>query len=207
MRLPLLALAALALGSAAEAQPAADGPGRVVVNRYAVVSSADGYLNLREGPSTSSAVRRRMENGTLVWVRDCGSGAPGQRWCHVLLRSADGSGAYGFAFDAELALAAPTSLRDHDVNGAGVAAGFVPTEGPDAAPKEVWSRDGYVNGRAGPGTEHRVLTELQNEETVFLYACAPPGAGARDRWCLAERSESPGFVYIYTAELVLSRQP
>ncbi|GAB5536353.1 MAG: hypothetical protein Rubg2KO_26020 [Rubricoccaceae bacterium] len=193
----MLALALALLVSAA--------PSDVLVNRFAIVQSDDGYLNLRPDPSTAQDPVRQLENGELVLVLTCESERRGGRWCHVI-SSMPWS---GYVYDAELDYEPPepveggrsmtnTSPGTPNVEGAGVAPGFRIIDA-DVLPT-VQSDDGYLNLRAGPGTSHQVLDELLNDHPVQIIGCQSGRRGAR--WCLVWHPSTYVMGYVYDRELV-----
>ena len=189
MRLVLLAFA---LTGAAAAQVSE----HVAVNLYAEVRSADGYLNLRDGPGTTFHVLGRLQHGERVTVLDCQRRRRGRRWCRVLHGAR-----VGFVFDAELAYRRATRPTRSTAAGTGLARGFVAEEDPNVAVRRVRSRDGYVNLRSGPSARHRVLRRMPNGESVEVVAFDANGR-ASGTWLLVVGAD--GTVgYAYDAELAL----
>lgn len=178
-------------------------PADVVVNRYATVQSADGYVNLRVTPATDYPPERQLENGTRVLVLTCDSAQRGRRWCHV---RADTPWS-GYVYDAELDYAPPEPVRPaHEggggrrpghgtVAGAGIASGFR-TVGDEAV---VRSDDGYLNLRAGPSSSRDALHRLPNDSLLWVYGCRSGAKGAR--WCFVEEVNETLFGYVYDREL------
>ncbi|MEM1115529.1 MAG: SH3 domain-containing protein [Bacteroidota bacterium] len=187
MLLLLSVLAALA------ASPSSD---EVLVNRFASVQSADGYLNLRPTPSTAREPTRQLDNGTPVLVITCASQRKGRRWCRVRA----GSVFEGYVYDAELEYEPLEPATDEPgglIEGTGALPGFRGVEGR----ARVRSADGYLNLRAGPSTSRRVLSRIPNGAVVPVYACQRRARGAR--WCLVDFGELlNGFGYVYDRELV-----
>ena len=190
--------------SVAGAQPAA--PPAEPVNLYGVVD-AEGA----DAAAPLSASVERVENGTLVWVRSCDAGGDGAA-CWVLADAPGLPSAFmGFA-RRDLTFLRPVAPITADARGTGIPSGF------EAVRDEVgWAVGPSIralNARAGPGTDYRVLFEVEraNEDVVRLEACGPERDGAAGRWCLAEvhgpadlldyggMTSRVGFVY--TAALV-----
>ncbi|MEM6287531.1 MAG: SH3 domain-containing protein [Bacteroidota bacterium] len=71
---------------------------RVALER-ARVQSDDGYLNLRDGPSTRDDVLHRLPNDSSLSVFGCRRGPRGGRWCFVRDVNED---LFGYVFDREL---------------------------------------------------------------------------------------------------------
>ena len=201
MRVLLIGLA-VALAPAALAQAA-----RVAINERAAVASDDGYLNLRDGPTTRGRVEQRLPNGQEVLVLGCDRGRRGARWCHVILVLYTDDGfrvdpeyGAGYVYDAELRYNGPGPVLPTTVAGAGVPRGFEALARPWTGHRVVDSQDGYVNLRTGPSTGHDVLRRMANGEGAWLVARAT-GRGP-SRWALLYTLDGE-LGYAYDAELAV----
>ena len=95
-----------------------------------VRQTSDGYLNLRDGPGTGHAILQRLSPGDRVTVLETLG-----RWARVRLAS----GKQGWASADYLER---------------------PPEGPQNVLFVDKTSDGYLNLRAGPGTNHPVLRRI-----------------------------------------------
>lgn len=196
------ACVALLLAAGASAQTMTQ-----VVNRFATVRSADGYLNLRADRVFGGGVEARIPNGERVLVKQCGAGRAGQRWCIVQRGAYRRTGEHvpgfdGVVYDAELVYEPARQTLDDTMAGAGVWRGITQ----DGVDGYVRSDDGYTNLRAGPGTRYPVLRRVPNSTSVMAYACAD--GNSRETWCIAEvnaggdpQSPSGQIGYVYLSEL------
>lgn len=175
----------------------------ILVNRFAIVQSDDGYLNLRPTPSTAQDPVRSLENGTLVLVMSCEAARRGRRWCRILTESVFA----GYVYDAELAYDPPEPIvggrsiinpnpGSTNAEGAGAPSGFRATDGV----AHVRSVDGYLNLREGPSSARDVLSRIPNGMSVQIHGCERGERGRR--WCFVDVIEWRVFGYVYDRELV-----
>lgn len=140
-----------------------EAPTLVAVDRQATVrDTRDGFLYLREGPSSQTAALAQMPNGSSVGIGSCQPGAEGSRWCQTAFDGRD-----GWAHESGLDyVARPSSPREV------------------AAPRSaiVADPDGWTNLRAEPSTSAEA-TRVVSGTPVTVHVCTPPGNGSRSRWC------------------------
>ena len=198
-RLPTVVL--LLWGAVAIAQPS----DRVAVNLLATVRSDDGYLNLRDGPSSRTRVERRLPNGQRLLVLGCEPGRQGARWCDVAAVDGvddvvDVEYGRGHVYDAELVYDRAAPPRPTTVAGAGVAPGFRAEAQPWTGYRQVESADGYVNLRSGPSTNDGVMRRMTNGQGVWVVAHDARARGP-GRWVLLYTLYDGDLGYAYDAEL------
>ena len=116
-------------------------PGTAQAETVYVQDTNDGYLNLRSGPGTSHGVVMRLTAGTGLAVL----GQSGN-WLRVALPD----GTVGYAYGQYLA---PyyTAQRPYDL-------------------AVQYTNDGYLNLRAGPGTNYSIIRRLHAGQRLFARA-------------------------------------
>ncbi len=141
---------------------AQDGPVDDLATTFvAVIQDKDGYTNVRASPDTKSEIVDKLHTGEHFFVRQFID----QEWARVCTPR----GLWGYAHSSRLKKVGSKAYY----------------------PVMVTDRDGYVNLRRGPGTDHPVVTQAARDECLVVLEV--PGAGQRDvgevltekRWLLA----------------------
>lgn len=135
----------------------------------AVISSSDGFANLRKGPGTNYAIVAPLKNGTKAEIVST-SGS----WSLVKVPSTN---QYGYVYTKLLKAGTSSSGSTAVVNGAY-------TTG------RINSSDGFANFRTGPSTSKSVIAKLYNNVMVSILA-------TDGNWYKVQLSDAGQTGYVY----------
>ncbi len=164
---------------------AQDGPVDDLATTFvAVIQDKDGYTNVRASPDLKAAVVDKLHTGEHFFVRQFTE----EEWARVCTPR----GVWGYAHRSRLKKVGSRAYY----------------------PVVVTDRDGYLNLRQGPGTDHPVVAQLARDECLVVLEV--PGAGQRDvaevlaekRWLHAiDARGKVGYVFSDRVRPVLESSP
>lgn len=118
---------------------------------YGRVQDADGYTNIRRGPSSNYAIVRQYQSGDYLYYTPQSNG-----WSKVY--SGKSSNTYmGYMHTSRIVRVNPTNNNSGNNGTSGLRRGVA-----------YDPNDTYINVRKGPGTKYAIASQLLNGTTIYL---------------------------------------